>query len=725
MDADSNPLTTDEAGNARIQQGTVDMGAYEVQCPTFPHTVPASDVTDLVFSLTCANTNGAGTNDVINLTDSTYTLTAVSDNSNGNTGLPVIPAAATAGTLTINGNSATITRDGAASNFRFFYLDDGSVVMLDNLTLSNGANTNSQVGGAILLLNSTLTITNSTFSGNTAYRGGVIHDTGGTLTVSNSTFSGNSAPVNSGGAIRITTGSMVTISDSTFSGNSAYRDGGISNFGGTLTVTNSTFSGNSATDGGGISTIGGTTTVTNSTFSGNSATDGGGGIYSADGTTMLNNSIVANNGSRSCLLDGGTINAQNSLIEGGLTCVNGTNLNNLTGIDPSLGTLTGSPAYFPLNSDSFAINAGDNALAVDADSNPLTTDEAGNARIQQGTVDMGAYESPYAAPVPVITTQPQGQTIFSGQTTVLSVTASGNSLSYQWYEGTSGDTSIPVGTDSDTFTTPALSTTTSYWVRVSNLAGSTDSDTATVTIEGAPVITTQPQGQTIFSGQTTVLSVVASGSSLSYQWYQGTSGDTSLPVGTDSDTFTTPALTTSTSYWVRVSNPAGSADSDTATVTVEGAPTIITQPQSTTSFAGFTTLLSVTASGSSLSYQWYQGTSGDTSLPVGTDSDSFTTPALTTSTSYWVRVSNPAGSADSDTATVTVEGAPTIITQPQSTTSFAGFTTLLSVTASGSSLSYQWYQGSERRHLTPRRHRQRQLHHARPDHLHQLLGARL
>ncbi|MEZ4735546.1 MAG: hypothetical protein R3E79_51295 [Caldilineaceae bacterium] len=85
----------------------------------------------------------------------------------------------------------------------------------------------------------------------------------------------------------------------------------------------------------------------------------------------------------------------------------------------------------------------------------------------------------------------------------------------------------------------------------------------------APVITTQPQDTTIFSGETAVLTVAASGDSLSYQWYQGAGGDLSNPIsGATGNSFTTPALTGDTSYWVRVSNGAGSADSAAATVTV-------------------------------------------------------------------------------------------------------------------------------------------------------------
>ncbi|MGD1149096.1 MAG: leucine-rich repeat domain-containing protein, partial [Thermoanaerobaculaceae bacterium] len=85
----------------------------------------------------------------------------------------------------------------------------------------------------------------------------------------------------------------------------------------------------------------------------------------------------------------------------------------------------------------------------------------------------------------------------------------------------------------------------------------------------APSITSQPLGQSIQSGQTATVTVTASGTApLSYQWYQGTSGDTSHLVGTNSSSFTTPLLTSTTSYWVRVSNSCGYVDSATAMVIV-------------------------------------------------------------------------------------------------------------------------------------------------------------
>ena len=89
-----------------------------------------------------------------------------------------------------------------------------------------------------------------------------------------------------------------------------------------------------------------------------------------------------------------------------------------------------------------------------------------------------------------------------------------------------------------------------------------------------PAITTHPQNTTINSGETATLTVVAAGTApLSYQWYRGSSGDTSNPVGTNVASFTTPALTATTSYWVRVSNSVGQANSSTATVTIDDTPT--------------------------------------------------------------------------------------------------------------------------------------------------------
>ena len=85
----------------------------------------------------------------------------------------------------------------------------------------------------------------------------------------------------------------------------------------------------------------------------------------------------------------------------------------------------------------------------------------------------------------------------------------------------------------------------------------------------APSITTQPTSQEVQSGTAIALSVAASGDDLTYQWYSGNSGDTASPVaGATSGTLTTSALTVSTNFWVQITNAGGSADSETAIITV-------------------------------------------------------------------------------------------------------------------------------------------------------------
>ena len=84
-----------------------------------------------------------------------------------------------------------------------------------------------------------------------------------------------------------------------------------------------------------------------------------------------------------------------------------------------------------------------------------------------------------------------------------------------------------------------------------------------------PLVATHPAAASIPGNNSHILTVAASGTApLSYQWYQGAAGDTSTPVGLNSATFITPVLNATTSFWVRVTNSLGSADSNTAEITV-------------------------------------------------------------------------------------------------------------------------------------------------------------
>ena len=140
----------------------------------------------------------------------------------------------------------------------------------------------------------TLTVANSTLTGNSAVGAGGAYVQTGSLTVMNSTISDNSASANGGGIHNHNNG-VLSITDSIISGNSAdYSGGGIDNDG-TLTVTNSTLSENSAASGGGgiCGSKFGTLSVTNSTLTDNSATYGA-GIYCESTLIVTNSSLFGN-----------------------------------------------------------------------------------------------------------------------------------------------------------------------------------------------------------------------------------------------------------------------------------------------------------------------------------------------------------------------------------------------------------------------------------------------
>jgi hypothetical protein len=186
----------------------------------------------------------------------------------------------------------------------------------------------------------------------------------------------------------------LTVTNSTFSGNSADEGGGINNTSGsTLEVTNSTFSGNSAVFGGGINNFG-TLEVNNSTFSGNSASDQGGGIrHAPPGTATLKNTILANSPS------GGNCFGTVPITDGGYnidtdgTCVDPTVTTSKT-TDPKLASAlanNGGPTKtIKLLKGSPAVNVipeGTNGCGTE-----ITTDQRGVKRPQGSGCDIGAYE---------------------------------------------------------------------------------------------------------------------------------------------------------------------------------------------------------------------------------------------------------------------------------------------------------------------------------------------
>ncbi len=213
----------------------------------------------------------------------------------------------------------------------------------------------------------------------------------------------------------------------------------------------------------------------------------------------------------------------------------------------------------------------------------VTNGTVGNVTSNTATLTVTA-----AAVAPSITTQPASQTVSAGQTATFSVTATGTAtLTYQWKKN---GTAIG-GATSASYTTPATAAADNgalFTVTVTNNTGNVTSNAATLTVNLPPTITAQPVNKTVTVGQTAAFSVTATGTgTLTYQWKKN---GTAIG-GATSASYTTPATAATDNgalFTVTVTDTAGSVTSSAATLTVNVAPTITTQPANQTVIAGQT-----------------------------------------------------------------------------------------------------------------------------------------
>ena len=356
----------------------------------------------------------------------------------------------------------------------------------------------------------------------------------------------------------------------------------------------------------------------------------------------------------------------------------------------------------------------------------VTTDFDGETR-DSSTPDIGADE--YSAPciTPVITAEPLAtqQVCVDGTPTNLTVTATGAS-SYQWFSNTTnsntGGTNLGSGSGAQTATyTPPTSSagTLYYYVEVTGTCPTPDvSAVATVTVIHSPAITVySPLSfvNTICEGSSTSFGVTATGGgTLSYLWEVSTNGGGSWStvanaapysgIGTNTLSISnTPVGLNGYLYRVTVTNSCSSVTSTNGTLNVNAAPAITAEPLETQSVCQSSSPsdLTVTATGYSLTYQWYSNTtdsnSGGTNLGSGSGAQTatFTPPTSTLGTTYYyVVVSSLCGAPLASEASEVIVAAPfSILTEPITTQTVCqnDDASEISVEADGGTLTYQWY----------------------------------
>jgi hypothetical protein len=251
-------------------------------------------------------------------------------------------------------------------------------------------------------------------------------------------------------------------------------------------------------------------------------------------------------------------------------------------------------------------------------------------------------------------------------------------------------------------------------VSATNSCGTSAVNSVAVTLTPTPAITVQPGSPTLCTTGTANFSVTATGTGLTYQWYEFATSWVAIANGgkyagatSNSLTITNPtAAMNGYQYECIVSGTCTpSVTSTPVTMTVNSLPAITTQPSSISVCNNANTTFQVAATGTALTYQWNESTNGGTTWFALSNSGVFsgvTTATLTltspttgmSGTEYQCVVSGTcAPSATSSAATLTVNAAPVITSQPTSPASICptGVATF-TVAATGTALTYQWEQ---------------------------------
>lgn len=249
-------------------------------------------------------------------------------------------------------------------------------------------------------------------------------------------------------------------------------------------------------------------------------------------------------------------------------------------------------------------------------------------------------------------------------TVTLSASNSGGATSMGWYTTSSGGSALGLNL---TFTTPSISTTTTYYVEAVNGVCASSRTAVVATINPVPTISGTPSGR---CGTGTVI-LGATPSAGTVSWFAASSGGSSLASGTS---FTTPSISATTTFYAEATANSCVSARTPIVATVSSPPSLTTTGAARCGSGSVT--LSATPSAGTVS--WFAAASGGSAIGTGTN---FATPNITATTTYYALATNGGCSATSRVAAIaTVNALPNVAV----TTSGA----VLTATETGA--TYQW-----------------------------------
>jgi len=301
-------------------------------------------------------------------------------------------------------------------------------------------------------------------------------------------------------------------------------------------------------------------------------------------------------------------------------------------------------------------------------------------------INNGSCEGSRSSVVATVNTVPTAPTTtgnFSCIAASLTLSASGGVAGqYRWYTVPTGGTAI-AGQTSATYLTPLLALTTTYYVSINN--GTCESTRTSV----IATINLSPTGPTTTGaascGPSTLTLTAAGGAAGQYRWYIAPTGGTAI-AGQTNSTFTTPLLSLTTTYYVAINNGLCESNRTPVVATINTIPNPPTETGASRCGAG--TVVLNASGGTAGQYRWYTVPTGGTAI-AGQTSSSYTTPAISVTTLYYVAINNGTCESTRTPVTATVHTIPNAPTTTGAESCPAASVTL---TASGGAAGqYRWY----------------------------------
>ncbi|WP_207495234.1 gliding motility-associated C-terminal domain-containing protein [Aridibaculum aurantiacum] len=233
--------------------------------------------------------------------------------------------------------------------------------------------------------------------------------------------------------------------------------------------------------------------------------------------------------------------------------------------------------------------------------------------------------------------------VCSGADATFNIQSPAAGVTYTWYNAATGGTAVGTGS---TFTATAITGTSQFWVEQTTAAGCSSAVRTRVV---ASVLTALAQPVVTVSG--------ANATSVSFTWaavpgatgYQvSTNGGTTFGAVSTNTTHTVSGLTSLQSVCIIVRAVGANSCQNSQSTEVCGCnvSTVVVTPTTTSICSGSTTTFNVQSPVAGSNYNWYTTATGGTPIYTGS---SFTTPAVTGTTEYFVEQS--AGGCTSPTRT--------------------------------------------------------------------------